>query len=811
MSPPFARSPLPVDVMSSTELQSRSSLGAGPLSAGLQSLPQVGVRGLFDTIAMIVFTASIFTSATLLFVVQPMVGKLLLPKLGGAPAVWNTCMLFFQATLLAGYLCAHLLTRYLPLRAQTTLYIAGLMVAWTRLPLSIDPGSVQALLNGADPNGWLLSVLVMRVAPVFFMLSITSPLLQNWFSKSGHPNAHDPYFLYSASNIGSILSLVLYPFVMELTWGVHEQTQNWTWGFTGFIGLAVLCGVVTIAGASRGIRTVASATESSSAPSLPITWARRGYWVLLSAIPSSLMLGVTTYVSTDVSSVPLIWIIPLTLYLLTFVFAFGRKQWISAYWMGRIASLLILVIAVTVVTGANDPPGVIIPIHLLTFGAVAMFCHQRLAADRPDSAHLTEFYLWMSIGGVVGGLCNALLAPVLLTTIFEYPLAMLLASMVRETRAEDEVHPYSRPKLAAFGVTLFAMVLGLDYCVTNYLTESTLTAVSRVLPLAAAQVKTLLCFGIPACLVLSQLERRAAFSVGLGAILLVSVWKKSTDDNVLERGRNFYGTIATARETLKGGEVVRMFHGNTIHGWQWTDEARRGVPLTYYGEHSGVGQLIQMRQAASAKPLRIGAVGLGAGSMAAWLRPVDTMIYYEINPQVVDHAERHFTYLSDARQRGATATVRVGDARLVLENELRNACEPKYDLLIVDAFSSDAIPVHLITDEACDIYRSMVAEDGVVAFHITNRFLNLEPVLAKLAEESKWSGYRYDYFKLDNGAAFDEKTGETVSSWVFLSANQQALGSLASDPCLRPLVGKPEQRIWTDDYSNLLSVFEWRF
>jgi hypothetical protein len=767
------------------------------------------MRGMFDTIAMVVFTASIFTSATLLFVVQPMVGKLLLPKLGGAPAVWNTCMLFFQATLLAGYFCAHLLTRYLPLRAQIAMYVMGLILAWTRLPLSVDPRSVQALLDGADPNGWLLSVLVMRVAPVFFMLSITSPLLQNWFSKSGHPNAHDPYFLYSASNIGSILSLVLYPFVMELTWGVREQTQNWTWGFMGFIGLAALCGVVASIGAGRGLRSVASTTAAT--PSSSISWKRRGYWVLLSAIPSSLMLGVTTYVSTDVSSVPLIWIIPLTLYLLTFVFAFGRKQWISAYWMGRIASLLILVIAVTVVTGANDPPGVIIPMHLLTFGAVAMFCHQRLAADRPDSSHLTEFYLWMSIGGVVGGLCNALLAPVLLTTIFEYPLAMLLASMVRETRAEDEVKPYSKKKLAAIGVTLFAMVLGFDYCVTNYLAESTLTAISRVVPLAAGQVKTLLCFGIPACLVLSQLERRAAFSVGLGAILFFSVWKKSTDDNVLERGRNFYGTIATARETLKGGEVVRMFHGNTVHGWQWTDEARRGIPLTYYGEHSGVGQLIQMRQAASAKPLRIGAVGLGAGSMAAWLRPIDTMIYYEINPQVVDHAEKHFSYLSDARQRGATASVRIGDARLVLEDEMRKADEPKYDLLIVDAFSSDAIPVHLITDEACAIYRSMVTENGVVAFHITNRFLNLEPVLAKLAEESNWSGYRCDFRDLANGEAFDEKTGETVSSWVFLTEKTESLGRLASDSHLQKLQGKPDQRIWTDDYSNLLSVFEWRF
>ncbi len=763
-------------------------------------------------IAMVLFTVSIFTSATLLFVVQPMVGKLLLPKLGGAPAVWNTCMLFFQATLLAGYFCAHLMTKYLPLRSQVLLFVAGLVLALTRLPLSVDPRSIDALLRGADPNFWLLGVLVSRVAPVFFMLSITSPLLQKWFARTGHPRGDDPYFLYSASNIGSILSLVLYPFLFEVSWGVSAQATGWMWGFGAFISLATLCGFVSCVGAARprnrASETLAATATPSTVNAQPVTWARRGYWVILSLIPSSLMLGVTTYISTDVSSVPLIWIIPLTIYLLTFVLAFGQRQWITPYRLGRIAALLILAITFTMVTGANDPPGLIIPLHLLMFGAVALFCHQRLAADRPDPSHLTEFYLWMSIGGVLGGLCNALLAPVLFATIFEYPLAMLVALLVRETRPADEADAPSSWNVMKFGMAMLLLTIGLGQLVDVEMPAAWLAPITKILPLSVDQIKMLLRFGLPAALVLSQLNRRTCFTVGLGAMLFVNAWERSIDEKTIERDRNFYGTLATARDTLAGGEVLRMVHGNTIHGWQWTDAARRGIPLSYYGNHSGVGQLIQTWQAASNRPLRIGAVGLGAGSLAAWVRPGDTIVFYEINPQVVDHAERHFSYLSDARQRGATVEVRTGDARLVLEAEQRSQTAPPYDLLLVDAFSSDSIPVHLVTEEACNIYRSIVQPQGVVAFHITNRYLNLEPVLATLARRAEWSGFRYDFRELTNVTGIDQKTGETVSAWVLLTAQTANLGTLAQDSHLRPLVERPNQRVWTDDYSNLLSVFE---
>ncbi len=758
---------------------------------------------------MVLFTFGIFTSATLLFVVQPMVGKILLPKLGGAPNVWNTCMLFFQATLLAGYLAAHLLAKYCSLRVQVVGFVGILCLAIFTLPFAVGEEWIASLLGGANPSTWMLSVLVARVAPAFFALSVTSPLLQRWFAESGHPDGKDPYFLYSASNIGSILSLLLYPVLIEVVWGVQTQTVYWQVGFAVFMLIATACGIASWLGKDR-IEETSAVETAQLTESAAITWNRRGLWVLLSMIPSSLMLGVTTYVSTDVSSMPMIWIVPLTLYLLTFVLAFAKRQLISSYWTGRISALLILTITVTWVTGANDPPIVIVPLHLLMFFSVTLFCHQRLAAHRPDASHLTEFYLWMSIGGVLGGLFNALIAPNLFVTIFEYPLAMLVASHLRETRPEDgSQENNSLFRIVRFGAIIFALALGLDALMTSATGNSMLASIGTVLPLASEQLKTLICFGIPACLVLHQLENRTLFTTGLAAILAISVWQDATDSDVIARGRNFYGTIVTARDDLQGGEVTRMSHGNTVHGWQWTDAEKRLIPLTYYGENSGIGQLIAAQQAEK-KSIRVGAIGLGGGTLAATLRPTDSMIYYEINPQVADHAEEHFTYLSDARQRGAVADVRLGDARLVLEAESHSNQAGDYDILVVDAFSSDSIPVHLMTQECLNIYRQHLTDDGVLAFHITNRFLDLEPVLGQLADHNDLQSMIYRNYP-ESGDAINGETGETVSFWVLLSKDKSDLRMDLTDAKLQPVRFNRESRLWTDDYTNILSVFQIRF
>lgn len=783
------------------------------LRDGNSAAPRKGPR--IDGATLALFTVAIFSSACLLFVIQPMVGKILLPKLGGAPAVWNTCMVFFQATLLAGYLSAHILTKYVPLRGQVAIFAAALVAAFVSLPIGVSPEWVEQLLAGRNPNAWLLSVLFCRVAPVFFVLSITSPLMQKWFARSGHKQGNDPYFLYAASNIGSILALLAYPFVIEVQLGVAAQTRYWMYGFAFFAALATVCGCVGVYGSNRrnssgdGIDSLnASDEERKMSGGRPMTWRRRMHWVLLSFIPSSLMLGVTTYVSTDVSSIPLIWVIPLTLYLLTFVFAFASRQVFSAYWMGRISALLITVIMVTVVTGANHPPIVIVPMHLLMFFTVAMFCHQRLADDRPRAEHLTDFYLWLSVGGVLGGMFNALLAPSLFVTIVEYPLVMVLASYLRETRDEE---PYlckaQVAKLLGFGALIFCAVVVLTK-LTAGLEAGALSKLS--LPLHPNQLRTLIVFGLPAALVMHQMERRRFFTLGLASILLLSLWYKPHDDTVLAHDRNFYGTVASAEEVLDGGEVVKMFHGNTIHGWQWTDAARREIPLTYFGKSSGVGKLIAARHRAMEQPLDIGVVGLGAGTLAAALESGDSLCYYEINPQVLDHAQKYFTYLSDAEARGVEVETRLGDARLVLESEARKSGSNQYDLMIVDAFSSDSIPAHLITYECFQTYLDHVKEDGVIAVHITNRYLNLEPVLAAMAEANGLVAYGYNYYDPTTSSGFNELTGETTSAWVLLARSEELLADLYSEPDMKPLVADPGHRLWTDDYSNVIGAFEAR-
>lgn len=775
---------------------------------------QIGSIVKANAISLILFSVAIFTSATLLFVVQPMVGKILLPKLGGAPAVWNTCMVFFQAILLAGYLSAHLITKHLSLRTQVFVFATALLMAMASLPISVGPQWVDSLLSGTDPVIWLLTVLLFRVAPVFFVLSVTSPLLQKWFAKSGHPHAHDPYFLYAASNVGSILALLSYPLLVEANMGVTEQTTTWMFGFGCFFFLATACGIASWYGNRKSSRDLAETTQhetrASQNRSQTLTWSRRARWILLSFIPSSLMLGVTTYISTDVSSIPLIWVVPLAMYLLTFVFAFSSRQLLSAYWTGRIASLLVLSITVTMVTGANDPPIIIIPMHLLMFFTVAMFCHQRLATDRPDADYLTDFYLWLSVGGVLGGLFNALIAPSLFVTIIEYPLVMIIASYMRETRlSDDEQQATSNWKRAVgFAIGIFIATVTLKLLVERLL-PALPASLEGAIPLSIVQVQTLVIFGIPAALVFHQMENRARFTAGLFAIFCVSVWNQQCDSNTLERSRNFYGTIATADESLAAGDVRKMFHGNTVHGWQWMDENRRREPLAYYGPSSGVNKLI-VNRAAEKTNLHIGAIGLGAGTLAAVVRPSDSITFYEINPQVLDHAERHFTYLSDARQRGADAEVRLGDARLVLEAETRSEQPGNYDILVVDAFSSDSIPAHLITDECMKIYLDHLRPDGVIAFHITNRYLDLEPVLAILSDENKLAARSYQFQDVRDDGSIDQRTGETMSTWVLIARDAASLDGLSDVPHLRPIRRNDDFRLWTDDYSNVISAFNTR-
>lgn len=794
---------------------------------------KAGLVAWTDTVLLVLFSATIFASATLLFVVQPMVGKILIPMLGGAPAVWNTCMVFFQATLLVGYISAHLLTRYVPLRFQIVLFPAALLLAMQTLPMSVSQSEVDQLLAGATPSWWMLWVLLCNVAPVFFMMSMTSPLLQNWFARSGHRQSKDPYFLYAASNIGSILALLAYPLMIEVFMGVTDQTAAWATGFGLFIVLAAGCGITGWFGNRRiANELIQEHSTNNTTTANSLTWTRRAWWVLLAFVPSSLMLGVTTYLSTDVASIPLIWIVPLTIYLLTFVLAFASRQWISLAWAGKIAGVLTLAITFLMIIKNSEPQWLVVPMHLLMFFLVSLFCHGRLAEDRPEAKNLTDFYIWLSLGGVLGGLFNALVAPSLFVTIVEYPLIMALACFLRpsstessisNTKATDEKSSpetatndsQSTPQPSVAVAPADSVMKGLLVATAVFVSLIVMARINGLLVAycpsvfeclgqsSSARLHAAVLLFIPATIVLAQINYRLRFAIGLTAILGVSLLGDSTNENVVERDRNFYGTIKTEKVVTDSGTLIRMVHGHINHGWQWMDAERKQMPLTYYGTNSGINQIIR-NQKNKRDSINVGVIGLGTGSLAALSRSDDQISFYEINPQVVDHAEKHFSFLKDARERGADVELKLGDARLVLESETRSGESNEFDVLAVDAFSSDSIPTHLVTTECLQAYMAHVNQNGVLAFHITNRYMDLEPVVAALIDANDLVGYSCS-FQPVNPSDLDKWQGETGSHWILISRNEAAL-KIPNASDFKELRRNNSKRVWTDDYSNVMSA-----
>lgn len=784
---------------------SEKSIESKDASKVLKTLNLVRV----DPILTLLFTCSILLSASLLFIVQPMVGKILLPKLGGVPSVWNTCMVFFQAVLLGGYLTAHLLSRYCSLRNQILIFAVMLMGAAMTLPLSVGMNWDAWLMEGTNPSLWLLCVLTVQVAPVFFALSMTSPLLQNWFAQSGHKQAHDPYFLYAASNVGSIFSLLLYPLWLESQYGVVEQTLGWKNGFLSFVVLLVVSGFVGWLANQRPKNSnennleVDAVNKTNSVVEEKLSWSRRGRWVLLAMVPSSLMLGVTTHFTSDIAAVPLFWVLPLTIYLLTFVIAFSRYKFVSlktlSYAMGV---FIVLGLALQCAKVVNSFDISIIPkvvIHLGMFSLATLFCHQRLADDRPSTNHLTEFFLWLSVGGVIGGILNALVAPYLFTTLLEYPLILVFALFLRmpSKSAESESKRGSLMEIPIpFLVTLIG--LGVLHGLLD-MTVGTLVSNDFLSSSLGASITISLVLVVPTFIFLHFLKSPMLFATCNAALLVFSLVHQYQAPDVLIQGRNFYSTLTIKQKELDNEQFIAMTHGHILHGTQWADEAKKRVPTTYYGSRSGVNQIF-FHLAESDKSLKIGAIGLGTGTVTAILRPEDRINYYEINPQVVEYAEEYFTYLSDARERGTEVDMRLGDARMVMASE-KESKEELYDLLILDAFSGDSIPTHLLTDECMAIYSSRIKENGVLAIHVSNLYLDLEPVVAELAHAHGLNAFLHTV-SLDKPLP----KGEQSSRWMLLSRDADRITSMKAANEFRTAKRDSTQRLWTDDYTNVLKT-----
>jgi hypothetical protein len=737
-----------------------------------------------------IFTITIFLGAAMLFLVQPMIAKMVLPLLGGSPSVWNTCMVFFQALLLAGYAYAHYSVKLLGLRRQIVLHLVVISLPLLLWPAGIPPIAKPGSTPGpADaPVPWLLAMLLICIGPAFFVLSTCSTLMQRWFTDTGHAAAKDPYFLYIASNAGSMLALLAYPLLVEPWVTLPGQRLLWSIGYAALAGATVVCAV--LAGRTPLV-AVANTHTPAHAPAPP--WSTRARWIALAAVPSSLMLAITQYLSTDIAAIPLLWIVPLAIYLITFVLAFAKKPLIPIRVSNRTLPILVLALAVIVLLARRDPIWIIIVLNLATLFFGAMLCHGQLAQSRPDPAHLTAFYLCLALGGVLGGLFNVLAAPMLFDTLLEYPIVLAAACWLRP----------SGPRI---GPRWQRIVTDVGFAMLPVVIASLPTEILRILrnmglisgPLNDTTRMALL-IGLPvlACYALVGVPRR--FAIGVAALIIVNAafHSRHADAEV----RTFFGLYTVQRTaTPQGREVVELLHGTTLHGAQWADPSARTEPLIYYHRSGPVGDVFS---AFGHTPLfdRVALVGLGAGTIAAYGRDGQTLTFYEIDPAVVRLSRDSglFHYVRDSKARCEFA---IGDARISLARE----ADGTYGAIVLDAFSSDAVPVHLLTREAVDMYISKLKPGGIIALHVSNRYLELERVVSGVVQDlGLHAAIRDDTVPEDES----DQTLYWSSTWVAVARAQEDLAPLLARKRWKVLTPDPADRVWTDDYSSFVGIFQW--
>ncbi|MGI5225323.1 spermidine synthase [Actinoallomurus sp. CA-142502] len=719
-------------------------------------------------VAVVVFTLTTLMAASLLFTVEPMVAKMLLPIYGGSPMVWNTSMLFFQVALLLGYTYAHLSQRLLGARWQPLVHIPLVVVPLLVLPMSL-PG--WAVSGGSAPVAlWLLLVLTAVVGAPFAVLSTIGPLIQRWYSWAGLPRSKDPYFLYAASNVGSMLALLAYPFLIEPAADLEAQARWWALGYRVFVVLVVAC-VLIIRFRSSRTPAEASAEEETATEEAAerITWRRRLRWLGLAFIPSSLMLGATTHISTDIAPVPLMWVVPLALYLATFIIAFGSKKhrWLSH--TVTIAALSAAVIPWTLFIIGPDFIGILLALALVLVAGLA--CHGLLAKDRPNPRRLTEFFLIISLGGAFGGAFNTLVAPVVFNWTAEFPLVVTsLAVLPILLRRMDATTRWNLPG-AAVSVKAFVVAAPL-----------VLLAGTIVLRLGASSfLPAVLVIGVPWCVLAIRRPRMMAIGVALSTVLLL--WYRMPTDSI--RMRTFFGNY----HVYMDGSGRRMFgHGSTVHGFQFTGGPLRTTPVAYFGRSGPFGDLFT---AYGERSSRVAIVGLGTGVMAAYGHQGQTMDFYEIDPVVLRIASNWFSYLTDSK---ADVNAIVGDGRL----ELEKVPDGSYGMIVLDAFTSDSVPPHLLTYEALQLYTRKLAPGGVLAFNVTNRSLDLAPMLAATARAAGLASMT------GNGAEDPQKI-YYHSRWVAIARKDADLRPLRAKSWRwhTPPAGGP---VWTDAHSSLFGV-----
>lgn len=755
----------------------------------------------------------IFLSAFLLFEVQLILGKFFLPWFGGTPATWTTCMCFFQTLLLAGYAYAHRIAN-ISARKQALLHFALLVASLITLIATAVAWGVPLLPDVswrpqgiASPAGHLILLLSVAVALPYLVLSSTGPLLQSWFAKT-HPGK-TPYRLYALSNFGSLLSLVAYPFLIEPR--LTLRTQAWLWSF-GFATFVILCSMrafrlsaAHLVDESSDLQNPFDAVESQ--PHSRPRFAEHLLWLALALCASVMFLATTNQICQDIAVVPFLWILPLSLYLLSFIISFDQAKWYSrAVFHPAFAISLFLICLVLNGWGLKNLE-LQVTVYLATLFVCCMVCHGELARIKPASKYLTSFYLMVALGGCAGGIFVAVIAPIVFSGFWEYPLALWASALLLMTVLIRDRNSWLYSE--RLGLPAVALVTALLPGVTMLATDgkSGLANLFPIIPLVIG-VYVLMRWGERGH---SDARNRAvpifgaASIVVLGALLMFLIVSKQR--GATWSARNFYGVLTVRELGLSGTDshAYSLHHGRIAHGFQYRAGAKRDIPTAYYGRSSGVGRALLALRASNSKPddpanLSIGVVGLGAGTLAAYGREGDYIRFYEINPRVIQIAgdTRYFTYLKDCRARWEVIP---GDARISMEREIESHQTQQFDLLAIDAFSGDAVPVHLLTEEAFQIYLKEIKPEGLLAVHVTNNYLDLTRALTPIA-----SRYQLRYAFLHTSGDSDVST---PSDWVLLSKNATLIDSLLTPAeAANSRAVSSQNAPWTDDYSNLLGVLK---
>jgi len=721
------------------------------------------------------FVVTIFAGSFLLFLVQPMIARMALPRLGGAPAVWNSAMLVYQGLLLAGYAYAHWLSR-LAVQTQAKIHLSALALAAIMLPIGLiaaaPPPDANAFL-------WVPWLLLVSIGPLFLVVSAQAPLMQRWFAIS---RGGDPYPLYAASNLGSFSGLIAYPLLVEPLVPVATQSLGWSVAYGALMLLVAWC--------AFRLPKAAGSTPMRVEPAQPIAWRTIAVWIGLAAIPSGLMLSTTLHLTTDIVAMPLLWVVPLGLYLLSFSVAFSADRRLADFFK-RIAPITLLIAACGVFTDATFLPLVFAAFALLNLFTVSVYIHSELFDRRPDPEQLTRFYLAMSVGGALGGLFCALIAPLIFDWTYEHPLLIIAAAIVVGVTSPFKpiaklwTRSTARDRTTRWGLVAVLLISLVGQGAFGL-------ADSKQMALAASFVLI--------AIALVAIGNRILFAMAVGALMLsMGGWDKLGRSAAPGRmTRSFFGIYSIGPVA---GDARVLVHGTTIHGIQNRGSPERErMATSYYARSSGVGLAMAAAPQLYGNGARVGVVGLGTGTLACYSQPSQRWKFYEIDPVIVGIARdpAQFTFLSRCQPR---APIVVGDARLTLEREPSSSA----DILVVDAFSSDSVPMHLMTREAFATYRRHLAPEGLLLVHISNRYLDLEPVIAGAAR-GDWSARLRLYVPDAEHVALHE----SGSVWIALSPSAEVLGRLvALNPAAwRPLKPRPGFRPWTDEHSSILPILK---